>query len=897
MVVTTNHPMQRFKSVYFADHPAQSARQKSLKIAFGPTDAGLYEYVAPMSSEDVRRILGYASFGDIKRDAERAGRTVNAYCIGRLKAAEEDNPAQPTLTGIQPRPRFDLDPVQATFRGGAAEPLHDWYPYLEGYSPEFVSTVLDHFAPEATRVLDPFGGAGTTPIVAVQRNGTGLYCELNPLLQLLTAAKAAALTLNSRQRSETVESLRTLAEQLRADVKRQDEDKRLRAAYQTTFGASEFFSPTTFSAVLKLRTWLDLLECTAPIVATIAAVPAAASLLPCSNLIRRGDVRFRKGRRELALRSDDYLAEVARRIKNIAASIASLSQVTNAPILLASDAKRLERVAPVSADAVVTSPPYLNGTNYYRNTKLELWFLRALHEQRDLARFRAQTVTAGINDVTAGKVAVSPTDTVDALIGRLKSRNYDRRIPQMVLGYFSDMNVVIAGLETHLRPTAPLLMDIGDSAYNGVHVDTPTLLSEMLAARGWRNVREVVLRKRLSRSGQALRQVLVVAEAPAVPTKAVTLPRWKRQWAAFKKTLPHQSGEYAKRNWGNPLHSLCSYQGKMKPSLAKHLVHTFTLPGGTMVDPFGGVGTIPFEAANSGVKSWSFDISPAAVPIATAKLTAASTAACQAVIATLADHIRSTTVKQADRVNAAAIRFNGVLSDYFHPDTFTEILKARLYFHAHPPTDPAASLVFASLLHVLHGNRPYALSRRSHPITPFAPTGEAEYKSLIEKVQEKVTRALSVERPKDFTPGVALLQDATALWPIEVDDLDAVITSPPFFDSTRFYLTNWMRLWFAGWESEDFKRRPMAFVDERQKQNFAVYRPIIRQARERLKSGGVCVLHLGKSKKCDMAAEIGKIARPWFARSEVFTENVEHCESHGIRDKGTVVEHHYLVLH
>lgn len=29
-------------------------------------------------------------------------------------------------------------PLSATFRGGKQEPFHTWYPYLEGYSLEFV---------------------------------------------------------------------------------------------------------------------------------------------------------------------------------------------------------------------------------------------------------------------------------------------------------------------------------------------------------------------------------------------------------------------------------------------------------------------------------------------------------------------------------------------------------------------------------------------------------------------------------------------------------------------------------------------------------------------------------------------------------------------------------------
>ena len=97
-----------------------------------------------------------------------------------------------------------------------------------------------------------------------------------------------------------------------------------------------------------------------------------------------------------------------------------------------------------------------------------------------------------------------------------------------------------------------------------------------------------------------------------------------------------------------------------------------------------------------------------------------------------------------------------------------------------------------------------------------------------------------------------------------------MITSPPFYDSTRFHLANRIRLWFADWTSADFRERPLAFVDERQKRSFDVYEPIMRQARERLKPGGVCVFHLGKSRKCDMANKVAKVARPWFRNAEIF---------------------------
>jgi hypothetical protein len=45
-----------------------------------------------------------------------------------------------------------------------------------------------------------------------------------------------------------------------------------------------------------------------------------------------------------------------------------------------------------------------------------------------------------------------------------------------------------------------------------------------------------------------------------------------------------------------------------------------------------------------------------------------------------------------------------------------------------------------------------------------------------------------------------------------------------------------------------------------------------------------------------MAKELAQVAKTWFRVADVFTESVSHCESHGIRDKGTVSNHQYLVL-
>lgn len=864
----------------------------------------LYEAIKPLTSHEVRERLGHGSHQSLSEAAREENLPLNTYCLRLLRAAgvhaENGNAGNlfPELKASE-RPLFEA--IQATFRGGQTEPLHDWYPYLEGYSPRFFEQLLQEFAPHAMRVLDPFAGTGTTPLTVARSGREAFFCEVNPLLQFLIETKTNALMLSADKREAIVDELLSLTDDLPKLLDGQREDAELRTTHEHVFGSSRFFADDVFAQVLRARTLVDGISCENPLLARFFTVAVLASLLPPSLPIRRGDVRF-KTERESERLQVSFGSSVKKQLRLMIRDLGLLDPIATPPKLVCENARHLGQLFPLDIEAVVTSPPYLNGTNYFRNTKVELWFLRCLRNADDLADFRFKAVTAGINDVTNAKLNGEVPMAAREYVEKIRQTAYDVRIPRMVASYFTEMRHVFESLRKHLVDGATLMLDIGDSAYGNVHVPTDRVLAAILKELGYNLKRAIVLRKRLSRGGFGLRQVLQIFDlrkgsAPSLRDQAeTTTAEWQRPWNSFKRTLPHQTDDFAKRNWGNALHSLCSYQGKMKPSLAHHLVKTFVPAGGRMLDPFGGVGTIPFEASLQGMTTWSFEISPAAFHIATAKLGRPEAAACQRIQERLHEFIATSAVEESERRAARSIRFNGALADYFSPKTFNEILLARQFFRLHPPHSDSESLVFACLLHILHGNRPYALSRRSHPITPFAPTGPAEYRPLLPRLRDKVARCFEERNDAQFVPGKVFFQDATSWWPRQVNDLDAVITSPPFFDSTRFYLSNWMRLWFCGWEANDFRVQPLSFVDERQKRGFQIYESIFRQARERLKPGGVVVLHLGKSRKCDLAQELVKVAVRWFRVADIFTETVAHCESHGIRDKGTVTAHQFLVL-
>lgn len=368
------------------------------------------------------------------------------------------------------------------------------------------------------------------------------------------------------------------------------------------------------------------------------------------------------------------------------------------------------------------------------------------------------------------------------------------------------------------------------------------------------------------------------------------------KWRRFYNGLPHQELPYSKKNWGHPNHSLCSYQGKLKPAIAHHLVKTFVPRGGRLLDPFCGVGTIPFEGALAGMQTFGMDISPLAFYVSAAKVSRCDPEICAAVLDELDTFIRNHPVDERYREENGGFGFNKTLSEYYEHETFDEILAARRFFNDNPPQSHEAMLVMAALLHILHGNRPYALSRKSHPIVPYAPTGAFEYKNLVGKVREKVDRTLANPLPDRFVEGNVYLCDSTGHWPDDIDELDAIVTSPPFFDSTRFYLANWIRLWFTGWDLDAFNTEPAHYVEELQKDTFDVYNPVFEQARERLKRGGYFVMHLGRSEKCDMGEVLRARARRYFNRVRLYDESVAHCAKFGIPDLGSVTSHEYLIM-
>ncbi len=488
--------MQKFKSISFTDK--RNNKSKVVPIAFTEKEQNLYTLVNKLSSQEIRNIIGYSDYSELCVAAEQDKRNVSQFIKFLLDKALQKN------DGI-------IAASDVTFKSSKTIPFNRWYPYIEGYSPDFVKTIINKYIPNKCIIYEPFAGTGTTIFASGSMGYRTYYSEINPLLQFLIKTKLNVLKTTNDERDIVCHNLITLMDEFLGF--NHIINNELEENYKRVFKSSIYFPDENYNEILKVKTFID--SKAESLTRDIFTIAILACLIPSSFLKKQGDLRF-KTKKELEKgipKFSDILNDKINEIYNDL-KFELVNNVAYNHTLIHSNAKCIGQVSCEKIGCVLTSPPYLNGTNYIRNTKLELWFLGYLRSEKDLRTFRDEILTSGINDVKVSNFIDVDIESKSMLLSKtitsLKETAYDVRIPQMAKCYFSEMYQIFNGVHPKLENNAHLLIDIGDSVFNGVHIRTDDILIEILESIGYKFVEKIKLRERRSRGGQIVTQVLIV---------------------------------------------------------------------------------------------------------------------------------------------------------------------------------------------------------------------------------------------------------------------------------------------------------------------------------------------------------------------------------------------------
>jgi DNA modification methylase len=338
---------------------------------------------------------------------------------------------------------------------------------------------------------------------------------------------------------------------------------------------------------------------------------------------------------------------------------------------------------------------------------------------------------------------------------------------------------------------------------------------------------------------------------------------------AIKSVQPEES--FAQRgrllhNWRgsalkseSTLHQLSPYIGKIKSSMAASLIAQFTHEGELVYDPFSGSGTVALEAWLARRRVIANDLSPYAALLSRAKL-----------FPYISPEKAFADIEQASKEvsqTAAQVDLRFVpkwVRQFFHLETLRETLAWVAVLK-----NQQKVFLLSCLLGILHHQRPGFLSYPSSHTVPYLrlkrfPRNRFPklyaYRSVRDRLEAKVNRATKRTPALDLSVfRRCYSKDAASFVPTE--QVDAIITSPPYMRQLDYGRDNRLRLWFLGtdnWKAldKDISPSETGFL-ELMRRSLACWRGI-------LQSNGRCVLILGDKKsriyKMSLADAITAIA-------------------------------------
>ena len=415
------------------------------------------------------------------------------------------------MTKKKIKEKIIFTPEMVTFKDSKKTPFQSWFPYLEGYSPNFVNIIIKKFMPKSNTILDPFAGTLTTGFAASELGINSLFCEINPVLQFIGNTKIEVRTLNFDLRKILAKTIEDISINLKDNLRKYGKDQHLEKTYYKIFNhdSNKPFIKKNLQEILISKSYIEDLKSKSFLISKLVTVASLISLVPSSLLKRAGDLRY-KTPKELKKGIPSFADLVQNNLNVIKNDLLSFyPSLKNPPFLICENAFNLRKLPFLNIDGVITSPPYVNGTNYFRNTKLELWYLRFFRNPADLSNIRKNAVTAGINSVIGGKKE-SNNKKVQNIVEKLSQSPYDNRIPKMISNYFADIHDIFLSIKTHLNDGAMLAIDIGDSQFGGVYVPTDELLKSVMEDIGYNFIEDHYLRPRYSKNGKRLKQILLL---------------------------------------------------------------------------------------------------------------------------------------------------------------------------------------------------------------------------------------------------------------------------------------------------------------------------------------------------------------------------------------------------
>ena len=375
------------------------------------------------------------------------------------------------------------------FNKNKKEAIHRWYPFVEGYSREFIQSIISEMGTANLVCLEPFSGSGTT---ALELQNYGIPCfsfEVNPLMYLIARVK-----MENGYELEKIDFWHNFIVQERDHI-----SVNLTTVFNTLYqGAGKKkwnYNKAVAIAVEKLRCTIDTI--TEEIYKDLFKVALASILLDVSNLYRNGKcLSYKKDWETKTVTEVDVYAKFDDKVLNeLKVDIANLDgpkSINNKNRLYNEDSRVgiEKRIEDNSIDLVITSPPYLNSRDYTDTYMLELKTLGFTKTYDEIKALREKTLRSHVQIKWKDKSCVNNqllNDTLKKLEDAAQSTElWNESILDMIRLYFVDMQNIFQVLYKKMKVKGRIYFNVSNSAYFNILINTLEICASIAENEGFK---------------------------------------------------------------------------------------------------------------------------------------------------------------------------------------------------------------------------------------------------------------------------------------------------------------------------------------------------------------------------------------------------------------------------
>ncbi|MEK5435245.1 MULTISPECIES: DNA methyltransferase [Paenibacillus] len=391
--------------------------------------------------------------------------------------------------------------------------VNRWFPILEGFSNDFVESIIREQEKNNLFCLDPFSGGGTTSLVSQELGNDCYSFEVSPFMSQVCRAKLR----KNYKTEEFIEVIKLLKSLLYNEKIVHDYKIGLKTISKSTKLKKWIYHKTALLSLLNIRKAIEIISVTNPKYFDILSVTLGSILLQFSNVFRDGKaLKYRENWKNKTHKQKDIYKvffekceqSVMIDIGNIERMIGN-SQVNNIDLLYNGDCRELVSIIDDNKiDLVITSPPYLNSRDYTDSHMIELWMLGHVLNYEDVRVLRRKTMRSHVQ-VRWGEIPLPNSKILKDRLSKImnfEEKFWNKSIPSMIIGYFSDLEDLLRKIKPKMKQDGKLYVNVANSSYYGVVIETDRIIEEIAINLGYK-IKEIRLARKIKTSSQQSEKV------------------------------------------------------------------------------------------------------------------------------------------------------------------------------------------------------------------------------------------------------------------------------------------------------------------------------------------------------------------------------------------------------